>query len=208
VASNLSPGKTDNELIAITKKNDPIVLGYKKRSLLKPNVATHLPSLAFAAGSPMATAFLDVHNADRALHGEAPLTWDASLADSSSAYASACVKGHATGLNDIGENLYYTASSAKISIDPALAKAAVDSWYSEVANWDFATSASKGTGMTGHFTQVVWKSTTKLGCGAASCPNILMGGKTWPDLVFIVCRYNPSGNWEGEYADNIPPKKK
>ncbi len=155
----------------------------------------------------MAKAFLDAHNADRALHGEAPLIWDNTLAESSSKYASACVKGHAKDLNDVGENLYYTASSAKISLDPTLAKAAVDSWYAEVANWDFATSSGKPTGTSGHFTQVVWKSTTKLGCGVASCPNILIGGKTWPDLAYIVCRYSPSGNWDGEYADNIPPKK-
>jgi len=160
-------------------------------------------------GPPLAKAFIDAHTAVRALHGAPPLTWDNALADSSLKYASGCVKGHATDLPaDVGENLYYTASSAKINLDdPALVKSAVDKWYSEEANWDYAASAGKGTGSTGHFTQTVWKSTAKVGCGIASCPNILIGGKTWADVGYVICRYTPSGNWDGEYATNVPKKK-
>ena len=152
----------------------------------------------------MSKAFLDEHNAVRALHGSAPLTWDKDLAAGSQKWASACDDDHATGLGDIGENLYFKASTAKFDLqDPALAKKAVTKWYAEEANWDYAASAGKGTG---HFTQVVWKSTTKLGCGIASCPNIDMGGKTWPDVAYIVCRYSPGGNDAGQYAANVPRK--
>jgi pathogenesis-related protein 1 len=207
VAINVASVKSAKELVAITKKNAPIVLDFKKRSAHNSRVASHLPSLAaLTDGSPMAKAFLDAHNAARALHGVAPLVWDNALAAASYKYAAACVKGHSD--TDDGENLYYTASSGKINVDdPAFAKSAVDSWYSEQANWDYATSAGKGTGSTGHFTQVVWKGSAKLGCGVASCPNILIGGKTWPDVGYVVCRYTPSGNWDGEYAANIPKKK-
>jgi pathogenesis-related protein 1 len=41
---------------------------------------------------------------------------------------------------------------------------------------------------TGHYTQVVWRKTTHLGCGFANC------GST----VVIVCRYNPPGNHIGK----------
>lgn len=37
----------------------------------------------------------------------------------------------------------------------------------------------------GHFTQEVWKSTTKVGCAVQSCSNL--GG------FFAVCNYNPAG---------------
>ena len=51
------------------------------------------------------------------------------------------------------------------------------------------------------FTQVVWKSTTTLGCGYASCGAsfIIPGG------VFVVCRYSPAGNYLGEFAQNVFP---
>ena len=208
VAINASSKTTENELVGTSKKQ--IVLAYKKLPQHASRYAVHSPSLAaITDGSPLAKAFIDAHNAVRALHGAPPLTWDNALADSSLKYASGCVKGHATNLpNDVGENLYYTASSAKINLDdPALVKTAVDKWYSEEANWDYATSAGKGTGSTGHFTQTVWKSTAKVGCGIASCPNILIGGKTWPDVGYVICRYTPSGNWDGEYATNVPKKK-
>lgn len=46
---------------------------------------------------------------------------------------------------------------------------------------------------TGHFTQVVWKATKRLGCGQA--------GK------FVVCNYYPAGNVQGQFRDNVAPAK-
>ena len=70
-----------------------------------------------------------------------------------------------------------------------------------------------------HFTQVVWKATTQLGCASAICPagSILPAddgvrpnsfysyrGATLIDLfqvaTYYVCHYSPPGNVEGEYA--------
>ena len=205
VAINASSGENTDELVGISKKNGQIVLAFKKPAP-QTHFAVHSSSLAITDGSPMAKAFIDAHNAARALHDAAPLTWDNELAASSQKWASACVDEHASGLGNVGENLYFAASGAKFNLeDPALAKKAVTSWYSEEADWNYATSAGKGTGSTGHFTQVVWKSTTKLGCGVASCPNIESMGK-WADVLYIVCRYTPAGNWDGQYAANVPKK--
>lgn len=41
----------------------------------------------------------------------------------------------------------------------------------------------------------VWKSTTQLGCGMASC-----GGRP-----LYVCLYSPPGNVRGRYAENVLP---
>ena len=47
-----------------------------------------------------------------------------------------------------------------------------------------------------HFTQVVWKSTTQLGCGIASCPGLF--GESRGTATYHVCLYDPVGNVVGE----------
>ncbi|KAJ3860063.1 CAP domain-containing protein, partial [Lentinula novae-zelandiae] len=47
---------------------------------------------------------------------------------------------------------------------------------------------------TGHFTQVVWKSTTSVACAIATC-NFLGNG-----TGYLVCRYDPPGNYLGQFA--------
>lgn len=42
----------------------------------------------------------------------------------------------------------------------------------------------------GHYTQIIWRDTTRLGCGIATG-----GGRDW-----LVCRYAPPGNVVGQYA--------
>ena len=41
--------------------------------------------------------------------------------------------------------------------------------YEEIKDWSFVTSQSAG-GVTGHFTQMVWKQTTKVGYGFVTLP--------------------------------------
>merc|ERR1712151_995921 len=72
---------------------------------------------------------------------------------------------------------------------------AVNLWYKEVKN----THKSRGRvssfhTTTGHYTQVVWKSTKELGCGSF--------GK------MIVCQYGPGGNTKGQFTENVPEIKK
>ncbi|ODO05332.1 hypothetical protein L198_02025 [Cryptococcus wingfieldii CBS 7118] len=53
-----------------------------------------------------------------------------------------------------------------------------------------------------HFTQVLWKSSTKLGCAQTSCADgIIFTG--YGDSPFIVCEYDPAGNVAGQYGDNV-----
>ena len=62
-------------------------------------------------------------------------------------------------------------------------------------NYDFNDPGFKLN--TGHFTALVWKETTDVGC--ARCAG--KDGK-WYE-TYIVCNYKPPGNVQGQFADNV-----
>jgi pathogenesis-related protein 1 len=80
-----------------------------------------------------------------------------------------------------GENIYWS-SGLENSADHI-----VDSWASEIEFFNKKTGKCKG-GVCGHYTQVVWRKTTEIGCGMAKCGN----QEIW------VCNYNPPGNYIGQ----------
>jgi uncharacterized protein YkwD len=149
-----------------------------------------------AAASPAAprgdaAAWVDAHNRFRAKHCAAALTWSAKLAEVAQRWANAlrdrgCQFGHSGGA--YGENL---AAGTRGTLDPA---SVVKMWYDEVAQYRFPDG---GFSMeTGHFTQVVWRGTQRVGCGRSQCKG----------MDIYVCEYDPPGNWEGQYRDNVRPR--
>lgn len=138
--------------------------------------------------SDFASSVLAEHNKKRALHKDTPaLSWSDTLASYAQDYADnydcSGTLTHSGG--PYGENL-------ALGYD---GPAAVDAWYNEISNYDFSNPGFSSN--TGHFTQVVWKSTTQVGCGIKTC------GGAWGD--YVICSYDPAGNYEGEYADNVEP---
>jgi uncharacterized protein YkwD len=141
------------------------------------------------AGS-VAQAFVAAHNRVRAKHCAGPLKWSPKLAQVAQKWAdhlrdAGCVFGHSGG--QYGENL---AAGTQGVLDP---EATVKMWYDEISIYKFPDG---GFSMkTGHFTQVVWRGTTEVGCGHSTCN----GNDIW------VCNYDPPGNWEGQYRENVLP---
>lgn len=80
----------------------------------------------------------------------------------------------------------------------AVGRAAVESWYNEVSLYDFKRPGF--TFATGHFTQIVWKSTMNIGCGLS------LMEKTCSAIVS--CAYTPAGNINTmqHFAANVLPK--
>ena len=74
----------------------------------------------------------------------------------------------------------------------------VRSRYNEVCQPGYTFGSESGSSGTGHFTQVVWKGSQKLGMGKAD------GEKNGMKCTYIVGRYDPAGNMMGAYADNVP----
>ena len=93
--------------------------------------------------------------------------------------------------NSYGENLYYCWASNGICVT---GEKASQSWYDEVSKYDFNNPGfSSGTG---HFTQLVWKGSKQIGCGAA-CNS--------KNKCYVTCNYNPAGNYNNQYKENVFP---
>lgn len=74
---------------------------------------------------------------------------------------------------------------------------AVTDWYNEVQYYDYNTGDTTIVGEpVGHFTQVVWKDTTEIGCAVAYCENL-------NQRYFYVCDYSPWGNFNDNNAANV-----
>lgn len=70
-------------------------------------------------------------------------------------------------------------------------------WFDEIANYDFKNNEFQPK--TGHFTQVVWKSSKRLGVGKAIASN---------GFVYVCANYDPAGNVKTQFDKNVTPEKK
>lgn len=139
-----------------------------------------------------------LHNQVRAMVQTATplpaLQWEPALAATAAAWVATCTDTMAPmGLVDhnagrstghpyyVGENIYASGGTAT-------AQGAVNSWAGEKVNYNPTTGGCNG--VCGHYTQIVWRTTLKIGCARGSCP-----GLTYPSA--IVCNYGPGGNSGG-----------
>jgi pathogenesis-related protein 1 len=119
-------------------------------------------------------------------------SWHTGIAANAQAYASTCPSSHSSaasrqnvaGFGYLGENIYYHSSQSADPLD------AVASWASERAKYDFGTVTGGTSAVVGHYTQIVWESSTAIGCGVGRCPG------SWGTIV--VCQYGPGGNYTGQ----------
>lgn len=138
---------------------------------------------------------LDFHNKVRKDVGTSPLEWSAQLARYAQAWADHLAKDgnckmqhrpHDGKWKQIhGENIFWGSSSEYN------AKDASETWYSEIKDYKHGVLTNSNWYATGHYTQMVWKTTTKVGIAQAVCPN---------GAIIIVGNYDPAGNYLGEKA--------
>ncbi len=140
--------------------------------------------------SAFAQAFVDAHNDARGRAQPTPspalpdLSWDDDLAAIAEDWAAECVWEHSMG--PTGENL----AAFSYEVEP---KDVVDAWFSEIDFFDYASNTCDAGEQCGHYTQVVWRSTERVGCAKRSCD--LQG---FGPAEYWVCEYDPAGNWVGE----------
>lgn len=160
-------------------------------------------ALALASGSAVpaegaaylsrsvATRLLAAHNAERVRMGVRPLQWDSGLAAAAAAYGPMLARlgrlQHSPTAMRPGqlENLWMGTRGA---FSP---EQMVGNWISEKAYFRRGTfpyvSRTGDWDDVAHYTQVVWSSTTRVGCA-------IYPGARWE---YLICRYSPPGNIDG-----------
>jgi glioma pathogenesis-related protein 2 len=140
-------------------------------------------------------------NVYRRVHQVGDLSLDDKISSFSQSWTDELVRvgflKHST--SDYGENLAQFWSASKPTDVTKYIKDSIDMWYNEVLLYDFNKPGYKDT--TGHFTQVVWKDSQRIGIGVS-----------WSEKtghIFVCMNYDPPGNSgnSGRYVLNVLPKK-
>ncbi|ACB53873.1 hypothetical protein cce_4525 [Crocosphaera subtropica ATCC 51142] len=139
-------------------------------------------------------AILKTHNKYRQEVNLSPLTWSNTLAEDAQKWADhlASLGGdqlkHDPNPNGQGENIWFGTSNQFTYAEM------VDGWgqekqYFVPGRFNLETVSSTGNWSdVGHYTQIVWKNTKKVGCATSTA-----GGND-----ILVCRYHPQGNIIGQ----------
>ena len=146
---------------------------------------------------------LETHNQVRHQHGLSPLKWSNRLTAYSQDWANylagsnACRMKHRSAagkdFEQYGENLFWasplTWSDGKVEPQKIKAAEVAQAWADEWVDYDYGSNSCRPGKQCGHYTQMIWRDTTHVGCAMTLCPDL---GQIW------VCSYNPPGNWIGQ----------
>uniref|UniRef100_A0A671MWS8 Cysteine-rich secretory protein LCCL domain containing 1a n=1 Tax=Sinocyclocheilus anshuiensis TaxID=1608454 RepID=A0A671MWS8_9TELE len=151
-------------------------------------------------------AILDLHNKLRGqVYPPASnmeyMVWDTELERGAQEWAETCLWEHGpTGLlPQIGQNLgvhwgRYRPPTSHLQ-----------AWYDEVKDYSFPYPQEcnphcpfKCSGpVCTHYTQLVWATSSRIGCAINVCYNMNVWGQIWAKAIYLVCNYSPKGNWWG-----------
>lgn len=133
---------------------------------------------------------LKQHNDERAIVGVPPLVWNCALANYAQKWANQGIFEHSSSEQlagiipgiEAGENLAADTESNAIP--------GVSGWLEEKQFWNNQTGTCREGEVCGHYTQMVWRTTTQIGCGI----NRNAPGEY---RQLFVCNYSPAGNAPG-----------
>lgn len=150
-----------------------------------PATAPASPTATPAPLSAEASAILQAHNQTRSQLGLPPLQWSPELANYAQTWAKDLVASNRFDhrpQSPYGENLFWGSGKRWSPQD------VVKSWADEARFYDYASNTCQRGKVCGHYTQIIWRKTTQVGCGVARDTR----QEIW------VCNYNPPGNFIGQ----------
>lgn len=140
--------------------------------------------------SPFARDVLAAHNKERAAYGAQPLRWNVALEANATTYANELARtgrrvhstraGRGIERENINQGMLHWNNGQMLA-----------NWLQEKGKFTpgiFPTVCSGDWSQCGHYSQMIWPTTTDIGCGMASG-----SGYQW-----LVCRYSPGGNKDGQ----------
>ncbi|MCK4492769.1 MAG: hypothetical protein KAU26_01835 [Methylococcales bacterium] len=165
-------------------------------------------SFALHAVDVSSSNMTSAHNTWRGKVGTPNVAWSANLQSKAQSWANelktkGCKMEHSPA-SGVGENIFWASSKKtatskdaqgqwiwKDAVQAVTEQQVVDSWGSEQQWYKIDTNECNApTGKScGHYTQVVWKDTTEIGCAKAVCDD---STQVW------VCNYSPAGNIVGK----------
>ena len=133
---------------------------------------------------------LALHNQYRALHATPALRQNSTLDASALAWANTMASTGVFQHSSYGENLWAETTNGQLTLSQCsgLATSCVSSWYNEISAYNYNNPGFSEA--TGHFTQLIWYSSTDLGMG-------LSWGKAFTGSgngFYCVAHYLPYGN--------------
>ncbi|XP_054992362.1 cysteine-rich secretory protein 3 [Sorex araneus] len=114
------------------------------------------------------------------------MKWSKEAAANAQRWADQCTLSHSTqqhreiSTSNCGENLFMASY-------PATWSKAIQDWYDESKDFIYGKGPKTSHAVIGHYTQVVWYSSSLVGCGISYCPNSIL-------KYYFVCQYCPAGN--------------
>jgi uncharacterized protein YkwD len=167
--------------------------------------AAETSSAATASATTYQQRVLVHHNVHRANHSAPDLVWDDALAATAQKIGQSCSYAHNVAMDGGGYGQNIAAGVQANNISAVI----TDLFYNGEVNYFNGLYGQANPDMSnfenwGHFSQIVWKGTTKVGCATVDCSaSGLANVGQYVSPYFTVCNYGPPGNYGGQYASNI-----
>jgi len=179
-----------------------------------PSQNNHLAASSSTAPAPASTPtdnsyqgqVLYHHNVHRSHHSASPLEWDSGLEACAQALANKCVYQHDVSISaggqaaGYGQNIGYGVSADNIG--SMITSMMYNDEMEDYPGYDQASPDMTNFDKWGHFSQMVWNGTAKVGCVTVVCQNLGNAASSEP-LPFTVCNFSPAGNVDTEYGSNV-----
>ncbi|KAK8071584.1 hypothetical protein PG996_004932 [Apiospora saccharicola] len=212
----------DVVIVTVTGGTEPQPQAYTQAPAPAPEPTTQESQAPVATDYPtpnrpisankLQVAAITSHNEHRSNHSAPEATWNERIAGYAANTAATCKYAHdmKQGDADYGQNIAMwglSSGAEKLGDVGAINMAITDMWYNgELGLFLPSYYGADSPDMQnfekwGHFSQLVWKKSTGVGCQAQFCPKGTMNDAM--DTWFMVCNYYPAGNMGGAYGSNV-----